>query len=159
MKIPASLMTYVVDPLDRAARTFLQQFVAILTLGGSGALLAHQSWAPALDSAAFAAAVTVITTYATLKLTINNPLLDHLVRVGKTFLQSMGGTLAASQVFSLTHADWKGAIAVAIPVAISAFATGKASFLPAGFGAAKAVAGQEEVDPALVAAPGAHRAA
>lgn len=142
MKINPKVMAYVVDPLERAARTFVQQFVVVLMTAGTAGLLLHQNWLIGLDSAAFAAAISILTSVLTFKVPVLPTSADLLLRVVKTFLQSFLGTLSASQVLSVSGADWKGALAVAVPVALTALLTGLAalgvpgtagaSLLPAG---------------------------
>lgn len=159
MKIPGWAMAYVVDPLERAARTFAQQFSVMLLASGSAGLLVTQSWLVAADSAGFAALVSVLTSVLTFKVPTLPDWADLALRVVKTFLQSFVGTLTAANILSVSHTDWKGALAVAVPVAMSAFVTGLAalamagtngaSFLPVGVGAAKDAGGEHEVDPAL----------
>jgi hypothetical protein len=127
MHLSPSLVKYVADPLERAARTFVQQFVVILMAGGSASLLLHQNWLVAVDSAAFAAAISILTSVSTFKFTVKLPVVDLALRVVKTFIQSFGGTLLAANVASVTHADWKGALAVAIPVSLTALLTGLAA--------------------------------
>lgn len=139
-------MNYVLDPLERAARTFVQQFVVILLATGTAGLLVHQNWLIGLDSAGFAAIVSLLTSALTFKVPALSANLDLLLRVVKTFLQSFVGTLAASQALDISHADWKGALALAIPVAMTSLLTGLAalgvsgtngaSLLPAGVVAA-----------------------
>lgn len=160
MKLPGWVVVYVADPLERASRTFLQQFTVLLLATGSAGLMVHQSWLVALDSASFAAAVSLLTSVLTFKVPALPNWADLLLRVAKTFVQSFIGTLTAANVLSVSHADWRGALAVAVPVALSALLTGLAalaipgtngaSLLPAGLGAAKPVAGQEEMDPSVV---------
>lgn len=135
-------MNYVLDPLERAGRTFLQQFVVILLATGDAGLLVTQNWAFAADSAGFAAVVSVLTSVLTFKVQTLPAAADLALRVAKTFVQSLLGTLAASHITSVAHADWKGALAIAVPVALTALLTGLlalaqpgtngASFLPAG---------------------------
>jgi hypothetical protein len=118
---------YVVDPLERAGRTFAQQFTVLLLAAGSAGLLVSQNWLVALDSALFAAVVSVLTSVLTFKVPQLSVRYDLLLRVAKTFLQSFLGTLTASHVLSVSGADWKGALAVAVPVAVTAFLTGIAA--------------------------------
>lgn len=150
---------WAVDPLERAARTFVQQFTVLLVAGGTAGLLVTQNWLLALDSAGFAAIVSVLTSVLTFKVPALSAQFDLALRVAKTFLQSFLGTLTATNVLSVSHADWKGALAVAVPVALAALVTGVAalgvpgthgaSLLPAGLG----VAVQTDYQPGLVTDP------
>lgn len=145
LHISPTVMAYVVDPLERAARTFIQQFVVILMATGSAGLLVHQNWLIAVDSAGFAALVSLVTSIATFKVPTLSPLYDLLLRVVKTFLQSFAGTLAAAEVLNLSHVDWKGDLAVAIPVALTALLTGLAALgVPFTVGASLLPAGTTE---------------
>ena len=147
MKIPGWVAVYVVDPLERAARTFVQQFVIMLPIGsGAVGLIASQSWLVALDSAGFAAIVSVLTSVLTFKVPPLPNWADVALRGVKTFLQSFIGTLTTANVLSVAHADWKGALAVAVPVAVTSLATANILRLPTGFGVAKDVPAQREVD-------------
>lgn len=158
-KIPGWAVAYVVDPLERAGRTFAQQFTVLLLASGSAGLMVSQNWLVAVDSAGFAAVISVLTSVLTFKVPVLPDWADLGLRVAKTFLQSFVGTVTAANVLSVSHADWKGALGIAIPVAMTALLTGiaalavpgtnGASLLPAGLGTAKNVEGQEEVDPAL----------
>lgn len=178
MKLPSWAVLYVLDPAERAGRTFVQQFTVMLLATGSAGLLVHQHWLVALDSAGFAAAMSVLTSVLTFKVPALPAWADLGLRVVKTFVQSVVGTLTAANVLSVSHANWHGALAVAVPVALTALLTGLAalavpgtsgaSLLPAGIGTARPVDGQQEVDPELLdslnvsdtpGAPGKHRVA
>jgi hypothetical protein len=136
------LVLYVVDPLERAGRTFVQQFAVLLLVSGSAGLLVTQNWVLALDSAGFAALVSLLTSVLTFKLSAQSVLVDLGLRVVKTFLQSFLGTLTATNVLSVAHADWKGALAVAVPVALTALVTGIAALgIPGTHGASLLPAG------------------
>lgn len=142
MTVSAGVASYVLDPLERASRTFVQQFVVILLATGSAGLLVHQNWLIAADSAAFAAVVSILTSVGTFWVTAQTPSVDLVLRVAKTFLQSFLGTLVAQNVLSVEHADWKGAVAVAIPVALTALLTGLAAMgVPGTIGASLVPAG------------------
>lgn len=127
MALPEPVVKYAVDPLERAARTFLQQLSVILLAGGVANVLSHPHWALALDSAGFAALVSLATSLATIALPELTPPVDLLLRVVKTFIQSLCGTLLASTVTSVIHFDWTAAVAVAIPVSLTALLTGLAA--------------------------------
>jgi hypothetical protein len=80
--------------------------------------MVHQNWLLAVDSAGFAAITSLLTSVLLAKLP--NTL---LVRILKTGLQSFVGTLTAANVLSVAHADWKGALAVALSTALAALAS------------------------------------
>lgn len=141
-------MAYIVDPLERALRTFVQQFSVLLLASGTAGLLVSQNWLVAIDSAGFAAIVSLLTSVITFKVPALPDWADVGLRGVKTFIQSFLGTLTATNVLSVTHTNWKGALAVAVPVALASLATANVLRLPAGFGVAKDVNGQE-TDPAL----------
>lgn len=124
---PTWVVYYVFDPLERAARTFAQQFVFILLATGYGGLLITQNWVVAVDSAAFAGVVSILMSVLTFKVSPLRPAVDLTWRVLKTFVQSFVGTLTATSVLDVSHADWKGALAVAFPVAAGALLTGLAA--------------------------------
>lgn len=118
---------YVVDPLERAGSTFLQQFVVFLSVSATGTILLSQNWLGAVDSAGFAAAISLATSVLTFYIPKLPALPDLILRVAKTFLQSYVGVLLASNVVSVIHTDWKGALAIAVPVAMTALLKGLVS--------------------------------
>lgn len=127
MTLSPTVMKYVVDPLERAGRTFIQQLsVLLLPTIGAGVLVGHQ-WAIAADSALFAALISILTSVLTFKVPALSAPLDLALRCVKTFVQSFLGSLVAAHVLSVVHADWKGALAVAVPVTVSAFVMGLAA--------------------------------
>lgn len=130
MATPTWLHAYVLDPLERAGSTFVQQFVvALMVLGGGVSLLVTQNWLLALDTATFAGAVSVVTSIATFAIPELPPVWDWILRVVKTFAQSLSGTMLASTVApSVIHAPWRGALATAFVVALAAAVKGLASF-------------------------------
>lgn len=130
MSLSPGVALYVLDPLERAGRTFVQQFVTVLL--ATGAAMVTQNWLLALDSAGFAALISVLTSVLTFAVPPQRAVVDLVLRVGKTFVQSLVGTLAASGVL-LTQADWRGAVAVALPAAFAALVSaGVPSLIPAG---------------------------
>lgn len=141
-----AFVSYVLDPAERAARTFVQQFTMLLLAAPAAGLVLQQNWLLAADSALFAAVVSLITSILTFKVPPQRADVDLALRVIKTGLQSFVGTLVAGHVLSISGADWKGALGVAFPVALTAFLTGLAalgvantagaSLLPAGVTAA-----------------------
>lgn len=138
--------SYLLDPLERACATFTQQLVVLLVATGSAGLLDHhQAWALAADTAAFAAAISLLTSLLTFGVPKLNPDLDLVLRVLKTGLQSFLGVLtAAAMPHSFVHADWRDALTTAVPVAAAALLKGLAasslpwsdgaSLLPTGLG-------------------------
>lgn len=118
-----NIALYVLDPLERAGRTFLQQFFVVLGTAGAAGLLAHQSWLVALDSAGFAAILSILMSVLTFKIPPLPVAGDIAARVVRTFIQSFVGTLGAAHVLSVSQANWSGALAVASTVAITALMT------------------------------------
>lgn len=120
--------TYLLDPLERAVSTFVQQFVVILSVSSGATLLITQNWLMAADTAGFAAILSLLTSLLTFGIPKLPPAWDLLLRVLKTFGQSLFGSLAASVVApSVVHAPWLGALAIAVPVALTAFLKGLAA--------------------------------
>lgn len=112
---------YVIDPLERAVSTFIQAFAVLIVGTGSVALVGSQAWAKAADVAAFAAVLSLITSILTFSVPTLPVLWDIVWRTVKTGLQAFFGVLAADQMtHSVVHANWLGALAVAIPVALAA---------------------------------------
>ncbi len=115
--------------LDKVAWTFAYQFVTVLFAAGTVGLYAGQSYARALDSAAFTAIITLVTA---LILVLGNVtakvrgVAAVAIPIVLTFLQSALGTMSADTfTHSVVHTDWKGAFAVAfvatLPSAIKVF--------------------------------------
>lgn len=118
-----SVYKYLVDPLERAGSTFLQQLSILLLAINGGSLLVTQHWLEAADAAGFAAIIALITSYAGLigGLNFADPAIDLARRVVFTFAQSFAGALVASAVDpSVVDAHWKGALAVAVIAALTA---------------------------------------
>jgi len=127
MAISHKVAAYIVDPLERAGRTFGQQFVVFLATAGSvSGLLTNQHWLTAVQASLFAAAISILTSVLTFWVPAQSPYADLLLRVIKTFAQSVGGIMLAS-VTTGTHASLQGAIAVALPVAGTALLLGLAA--------------------------------
>jgi hypothetical protein len=121
-------VTYLLDPLERAANTFLQQFATVLLAVGSGGLLYSQNWAAAANTAAFAAIASVVASAATLKVKPKSPAVDLVLRLVRTFAASVVGTLGAEHaVHTLSGANWQGAVAIAVPVTFTALLKGLAA--------------------------------
>lgn len=140
--MPHWVHAYVLDPLERAGSTFVQQFVIVL-LATSGSLVIFQDWQAAFYTALFAGIVSILTSLLTFTVPPQTPMVDLLLRTAKTFIQSLLGSMAATQFTDVVHFGWHGAIAVAIPVALTSFlkgmaamaiawSPGTASLLPAG---------------------------
>jgi len=124
----AVLTRYVWDPLERALSSGVQQFVVFLSVSGAGALLTGQQWAGAFATAGYAVAVSLIMSVVTFQLPALSPYPDLAVRVVRTFGQSVLAVLAADQLNgSLVTADWRGAVAVAVPTALTALVKGLAA--------------------------------
>ena len=112
---------FVVDPAERAVSTFLQTFAVLLVGTGSVALVGVQVWAKAADVAGFAAILSLITSILTFAVPELPVMWDIVWRTFKTGLQAFFGVLAADQMtHSVVHANWTGALAVAVPVALAA---------------------------------------
>lgn len=130
------LRKYLLDPFERAASTFVQQLVIVLLTATGASLLVTQNWAVALDSAGFAALLSLATSLLTFWVSVKPPAVDLALRLLKTFVQSVLGTLLANNVQSVVHADWKGALSLALPVTLAALLKGIAAFsLPGTIGA------------------------
>lgn len=116
------LKLYLLDPLERAGSTFLEQFLIVLLATGTGGLLVTQNFLAAADAGLFAAILAVLTSYVLLLTGFSlHGWVDVARRIGLTFLQSMLGTLAASTFsHSVVHADWRSALALALNVTAAA---------------------------------------
>lgn len=107
---------YLLDPLERAAATFVQLFVVVLLASGAAAATDVQLWAKAADIAGFAAFFSLATSLATLTMAPLSIGADLAWRVVKTGLQAFLGVLVADQLSpGLVHANWSAALAVAVP--------------------------------------------
>lgn len=127
MTVSPKVAAYVVDPLERAARTFGQQFIVFLTASGSATgLLANQHWLTAVEVSGIAAALSILTSVLTFWVPAQSPYVDLDLRVIKTFMQSVAATMLLSMTTNV-DASLKGAIAVAIPVAGTALLLGLAA--------------------------------
>lgn len=122
--------TYITDPLERAGNTFLQQMAVVLTAaGGTAVIMGGDAWLAALIVSAYAAAISLITTYAALvaKWQPKTPLADFVARIVKTFVQSFAGVILGSAATTFVMADWTNALAIAIPVTLLAVLKGLAA--------------------------------
>lgn len=114
---------YLIDPLERAGSTFLQNLSIVLLATGGMSLLARASWLLAADTAGFAGIIALLTSYAGLigGLNFADPAIDLARRVILTFVQSFAGALIASALDpTLVDAHWKGSAAVALIAALTA---------------------------------------
>lgn len=156
------LRAYVTDPAERAIATFVEQFVWVLIGASSTSLMLTQNYLYAADAAGFAAAASLLTSVLTFWVKRQPPMLDLGLRVLKTFLQSVLGSMAADKAHTLSGVSWTAALALALPVAMTAGLKGAAvlalpwtagaSLLPARPGPTPPEPGSE-----LVAAPPAER--
>jgi hypothetical protein len=124
----AFVTKYVLDPLERAGSTFVQQFAVVLLATGSGGLLLQQNWQVAGLTALFAAALSIIMWAAQLPLGVLPGKLDLIARVVKTFLASFGATLIASGATDVVHASWQAAAAIGFTAAMTALIKGLIAF-------------------------------
>jgi hypothetical protein len=131
---PTPLNAYVIDPLERAGSTFVQQFAVLLipllaAIQGSHTLtISGNSWLMIADMSGFAAVISLVTSAATFAVPKLGVGWDLLLRVFKTFAQSFLGVISTAQfVPSVLHADWQYALSVAIPVSLTALIKGLAS--------------------------------
>lgn len=115
--------TFIVDAVERAASTFVQTLVVVLFAAGVS-VIGNPEWLVALLAGAIAAAVSVLTSLASLPLPTLPPWPDLALRIAKTFLQSFVGALAVSDYI---HVNWAGALATALPVALLALVKGVAA--------------------------------
>lgn len=115
-----TIKAFAVDALERAGATFVQTLVVVLFAAGVS-VLGNPDWLAALLAGAIAAAVSVLTSLASVRLPVLAPLPELGMRVGKTFLQSFVGALS---VAGYIHVNWAGALAVALPVALLALVKG-----------------------------------
>jgi hypothetical protein len=133
-----TLVKWLIDPAERAGKTFVQQFTVVLMAASTAGIMIQQNWLKAADSALFAAAISLLSTYILILagLGMLSPYLDLIVRCAKTFLASFVGALTASDLTSAVQTDWKGALAVAVPVTVLALIMGIAALAnPATIGA------------------------
>lgn len=123
--VVAHLSSLVADLAERAGWTALQSFFAVLLATGSAGTVVDLPWRFALSMAAGAAVVSVVTTllqYLTpLRALTFWP--DLLLRLAKTFLASLGGSVGAD-AFDVLAFDWSGAFDLAVVTMLSALAKG-----------------------------------
>lgn len=127
MAISPKAAAWVVDPLERAVRTFGQQFIVFLAAAGStSGLLANQHWLFAVEASALAAGVSILTSVLTFWMPTQTPSMDLFLRVVKTFVQSVVGTMLLN-ITTDAHIDLTAAVALALPVAGTALLLGLAA--------------------------------
>lgn len=127
---PTPLHAYLIDPLERAGSTFVQQFVVMLLpfLVAGTVTIPGPTWLSVLDSSAGAAVVSLAMSILSFKVPKLSVGLDLVLRVVRTFLQSFFGVLIVSGVLpSVVHAPWQNAFATAFPVAFAALLKGLAA--------------------------------
>lgn len=133
---PTALHAYVLDPLERAVSTFVQQWVILITpllvlvnVNGHQQLgVSLNAIITASDMSGFAAIVSLITSIISFRVPKLPPAADLVVRVAKTYLQSFVASITlATFLPSILHADWKVALVGAVPVASLALLKGLAT--------------------------------
>jgi hypothetical protein len=130
-KIKAVLL----DFLERAGWSAGQVFFATLLAGGT--TVANLPWKYS-STLAISAGVSSMILTAIQYLTRTTDLSfwpDLLVRLGKTFLSSLAGSIVATGVFDITKFNWTTALNIAILATLSALgkgllARGQAAFVP-----------------------------
>lgn len=132
MKSPVWVHNYVLDPVERAASTWVQQFVVLLipllVLVDGKLGIRWSQILGVVDVATFAGLVSIVTSILTFGLGKLNTYWDLVWRVVKTYLQSfLGAITAAAVVPSVIHLDWKVALIAGIPVAGTALLKGLAA--------------------------------
>jgi len=122
----SKLRAVLLDFLERAGWSAGQVFFATLLAGGTTATVANLPWKYAAVLAISAAVSSVILTaiqYAA-KATDLPFWPDLLVRLLKTFLASLGASIAAAGVFNVTEFAWGTALNVAFLATIAALGKG-----------------------------------
>lgn len=125
--------TYVFNPLERAFSTFWEQFsvllAPLLVIAANGRLsISGAQLLNVLDVSGFAAGASIITSVATFGIPKLNPVVDLVLRVVKTYIQSVGAAIFSSNVTpSVLHASWLAALIAAVPVAGFALIKGLAT--------------------------------
>lgn len=131
------------DFVERAGWSAGQVFFATLLAGGASIGVAGLPWktagALALGAAVSSAILTAVQYLG--RFTNLSFWPDLLVRLAKTFLGSLGGSIAASKVFDVTTFHWSAALNIAALATLSALGKGL-------------LARGEAVIPAIVGEPG-----
>jgi hypothetical protein len=123
---------YFVDPAERAGKSFIQEFgvllLPLLMVGGKYANFISLPWLSILLSSLGAAVVSIFLSIVTSPVPKLSPYADFAVRLIRTFVGSLVGTLGASLVADgIVHAPWQSALGVAIDVTLAAAVTGIAA--------------------------------
>lgn len=120
------LAPWLLDFIERAGWSAGQVFFATLLAGGTAATVANLPWRYASVMALSAALASVILTsiqYLS-KMTKLGFWPDIIVRLGKTFLASLAGSVAAAHPFNVTTFHWSTALNVAAVAVLTAFGKG-----------------------------------
>jgi len=114
------------DVLERAGWSAGQALFATLLAGGTAVSVADLPWKYALILAVSAAVSSIILTALQYAAKITNvPFwIDLLVRLLKTFLASLVGSIVAAGVFDVTTFDWATAVNVAVLATLAALGKG-----------------------------------
>jgi hypothetical protein len=118
----SKLKAVLLDFLERAGWSAGQVFFATLLAGGSSVTAANLPWKYASTLAISAGVASIVLTavqYAA-RATDLPFWLDVVVRLAKTFLASLGGSIVAGGVFDITTFDWTTALNVALLATITA---------------------------------------
>lgn len=115
-----TLRSFLTDTGERAASTFIQTLVVVLFAAGVS-VIGNPDWGVAAIAGLIAAAVSVLTSMASVPLPTLSPWPELGLRVVKTFVQSFVGALVVANYINV---NWAGALATALPVALLAAAKG-----------------------------------
>lgn len=125
------LHAYILDPLERAGSTFVEQLSVLLVpylVVSAGFKLANVPWLSTLDVAGFAGLASLATSILTFGIPVLPQGWDLVLRVVKTGVQSFVGVVFAAGVTpSIVHAHWTLGFATAVPTALAALVKGLAS--------------------------------
>lgn len=116
---------FLLDAAERAAATFIEVTVVMLFATGTDVLI-NPPWLLAVYGGGVAAAVSVLTSLASIPVPTLSPWLDLGFRVVKTFIQAFVAALVVGGT-DYTNVDWQGALAAALPVALLALLKGLAA--------------------------------
>jgi hypothetical protein len=117
----------VLDIADRALRTVAQKFLTLsfAAIPAVGVLTAT-NWLNNLEVAASAGVISVLMSFATLKVPVQLYWVDLLLRVARTFTQSLLVTWGADS-FNIFHCDWPTTLLLAGATAGQALVAGIAA--------------------------------
>lgn len=109
------------DPISRAYHSFAQAAVAVAFVGGviPAAGLGSVPWQAALLAGAGAALSSLILSAVTFPVPALPVAADTVVRLARTFLNTLGGLFAASGLTVVTF-GWRGALLAAASAAVGA---------------------------------------